>query len=188
MTPFEYLLLFAAVILGLAITDLAVSLHRLLSAGRRVRWDWLAPMAAIVAVLKILTQWWSWFGVGALATGLTFEMFLVVLPGGIMLFLLTATALPDDFGDKPVDLREHYAETSRRFWLLFFLHGALMAIVAAWAQVRIQGARLDLLSPAYLVLPLALVTAFVRNRWWHTAVMLGLIGVYLAQNAGRPLG
>lgn len=37
MSPFEYLLLLASVILGLAVSDLAMSTHRLLDAGRRVR-------------------------------------------------------------------------------------------------------------------------------------------------------
>ena len=38
MGAFEYLLLFAAVILGLAISDLAISLHLLLNAGKKVKW------------------------------------------------------------------------------------------------------------------------------------------------------
>jgi hypothetical protein len=187
VTPFEYLLLFAAVILGLAITDLAVSLHRLLSAGDRVRWDWLAPLAAIVAILKIVTQWWSWFGVGKLANGLTFEMFLLVLTSGILLFLLTATALPDDFGDKPVDLRAHYAATSRRYWILFLAQWLLATGVSIWAQVRIGGAHLNLLTPVWLIIPAALSLILIRNRWWHTIGLLGFIALYVSNYVGQPL-
>src|SRR5437667_5006187 len=60
MNPFEYLLLFAAIVLGLAISDLAISLHRLLNAAGRVRWGLLSPLAGIIAFLKIITQWWTW--------------------------------------------------------------------------------------------------------------------------------
>jgi hypothetical protein len=188
MTPFEYLLLFAAVILGLAITDLALSIHRLLSAGARVRWDWLAPLAALVAFLKIVTQWWSWFDVGRIANGLTFEMFLTVLVASILLFLLTATALPDDFGEKSIDLRDYYASVSRRFWLLFAAHWILITGVSLWAQVVIEKAQIDLVSPAWLVLPVALALAFTRNRVWHTIGLAGFVCVYFAQYAGHSLG
>jgi riboflavin transporter FmnP len=117
MSPFEYLLLFAAIILGLAIADLAMSIHRLLAAGARVSWDWLAPLAAFVVFLKIVTQWWTWYGASRIASGLTFEMFLAVLVASILLFLLTAVSLPDDFGERSIDLRDYYASVSRRFWL-----------------------------------------------------------------------
>jgi len=74
MGPFEYLLILAVVVLGLALSDLAMSVHRLLAAGKRVRWDWLAPLAALVAFLKIVTQWWVWFGAAGIAAHLTFGM------------------------------------------------------------------------------------------------------------------
>lgn len=79
MSPFEYLLLFAAVILGLAISELALASHRLVSASDRVEWDWLSPMAATVIFLKIVTQWWSWYAAQFFPGGLRFEMFIAVV-------------------------------------------------------------------------------------------------------------
>jgi len=187
MGPFEYLLLFAAIILGLATTDLATSLHRLLVAGARVRWDWLAPLAAVVAFLKIVTQWWTWFGVERIARGLTFEMFLGVLIGAVLLFLMAAAALPDETPEGPIDLRAHYAQVSRRYWVLFALHWTWTAMVSIWAQMQIEGARLDLRSPAYLIIPLALSLVFIRNRWWHTLCLAGLAVLYVGQFFGQPL-
>ena len=81
MAPFEYLLLFAAVVLGLAVCELAIGLNRLLAFGGAVKWDWLTPLAALLAFLKIVTQWWNWHGAVALAAGMTFEMYLLVLVG-----------------------------------------------------------------------------------------------------------
>jgi hypothetical protein len=187
VTPFEYLLLLAAIILGLAITDLAVSVHRLLAAGPRVRWDWLAPLAALVAFLKIVTQWWSWFDAQRIASGLTFEMFLTVLAAAVLLFLLAATALPDDFGEGQVDLRAHYATASRRYWLLFVAQWLLATAASLWAQVAVGKAHLDLVSPAWLVPLVAVSAAFTKNRWWHTAVLAGFIVVYIGQYLGHSL-
>jgi hypothetical protein len=188
LSAFEYLLLFAAVILGLAVCDLAVSIHRLLAARGRVRWDWLAPLAALVVFLKIVTQWWTFFNAGPLAKGLTFEMFLGVLVASVLLFLLAADALPDEVAEGPIDLRSHYASVQRRFWLLFAAQWLLLTAVSTWAQVAIEKARLDLASPAWLVLPVALLLAFWKNRWWHTVGLVGFTLVYLGQYFGQHLG
>ncbi|WP_372781002.1 hypothetical protein [Phenylobacterium sp.] len=183
--------MFAAVILGLAVSDLATSLHRLLGAGRRVRWDALAPLAAVVAFLKIVTQWWSWYATAQIARGLTFEMFLGVLVGVVMMFLLAAAALPDELGEGEVDLAAHYRSVSRRFWLLFSGELVLMIGVDIWAQMAIGHARFDprtLLAPVFAIIPAAIALAFVRNRWVHAIALLGLIGLYIAQFFGRSLG
>ena len=188
MGAFEYLLLFAAVILGLAVTDLAISLHKVLSAGNRVRWDLLAPLAGLVAFLKIVTQWWTWHAADRLAQGLTFEMFIGLLVGAVLLFLLAASALPDEIGkDEHVDLGAHYRSVSQRYWTLFLLHWLLMNGVSVWAQMQIEGARLNHLSPAYAVAPLALSLILIRGRLWHALCLLGLAGLYLSQFYGQTL-
>ena len=188
MGAFEYLLLLTAVILGLAVCDLAVSLHRLLAASGRVRWDWLAPLAALVAFLKIVSQWWTFFNAGPLAKGLTFEMFLGVLVSSVLLFLLAADALPDEVHEGWIDLRQHYATVRRRFWLLFAAQWLLLTAVSTWAQVAIEKAHLNLLSPAWLVLPAALLLALWKNRWWQTIGLIGFAAVYVAQYFGQHLG
>jgi hypothetical protein len=191
MGQFEYLLLFVSVIMGLAVSDLAISLNRLLDAGKRVRWDWLTPMAAAVAFLKIITQWWAWFGAKQIAAGLTFGMFLGLLIGGVLVFLMAAAALPDSVDEPIVDLRAHYARVSRRYWLLFAAHWTLLNGVGIWAQMQIEGARFTLLSPysaAYVLLPVSLVLAFVRNRWLHTLCLAALVVLYVVQFFGRGLG
>jgi hypothetical protein len=187
--PFEYLLVFLAIVLGLAVTDLCTSLNRLLDAGARVRWDWLSPLAAVVAFLMILTQWWSWFGAVQLAKGLTFEMFVLIVVAVVLLFLLAAASLPDAVEEGGVDLREYYPRVSRRYWLLFAAHYLAANAVTVWAQIQVQGARL---SPSLLfiaVFPIAAVgLAFVRVRLLHAACLVALIGIYVVQFAGHPLG
>ena len=59
MRPLEYLLLFQCIILGLAVGDLARSLHRLLTAGARVKWDWLAPLAALMILVSAAALLWK---------------------------------------------------------------------------------------------------------------------------------
>jgi hypothetical protein len=188
MGPFEYLLLFAAIILGLAVCDLALSLHRLLGAGARVKWDWIAPLAAVVAFLKIVTQWWGWFGVEKIAKRLTWEMFLGVLTATVLLFLLAAAALPDEApSEAEIDLAAHWTRVRRRYWILFLGHWLVLNGVSIWAQVQIEGARWNPLAPAYLLAPVIVSLIVVKNRWWQTACLAGLAALYVAQFFGQSL-
>jgi len=185
---FEYLLMFAAVILALAVGDVTVSLNRLLQAGKQVKWDWLAPMAAAVAFLKIVTQWWGWYGAEPMAAGITFGMFVGVLSGAVLLFLMAATTLPDGIEEAGVDLRKYYEEVHRRFWLLFAAHWVVATGVTIWIEVAVEGERFGLNTPVYLIVPVAVGLAFWWNRWVHTVGLAGFLLLYLGDSFGRVLG
>ena len=188
MRPLEYLLLFESIILGLAVGDLAKSLHRLLAAHSRVKWDWLAPLAALMILLKIVNHWWRWFGLEPIADRLTFEMFFGVLAATLLLYLISADTLPDEVPEGPIDLRVHYESVSRRLWILFVGHGVLSISIILWAAMRIEGVRPPIFSPDYLIAPAALSLLIVRARWWHAACLIGLSAFYAGQFFGRVLG
>jgi hypothetical protein len=188
MAPFDYLLVLASVILGLSACELAVGVNRLLGAWARVKWDWLAPLAATLVFLKLVTQWWTWHGAVAMASGITFEMYLAVLAGAVLLFMLASAALPNAAGgEESFDLRDHYLRVSRRFWTLFTLHFVIAVGTSIWIQMRIEHARFSLVSPAWLILPVALSLIFVRNRIWHGVALAALCLVYLVKFWGTTL-
>jgi hypothetical protein len=190
MSAFEFLLIFLTFILGLAVSDLCVSLNRLLEAGGNVRWDWLSPMAATVALLKIITQWWQWFGTERLAKGVTFEMFFLLVVGAMLLFLVAAAALPDRIGEAGIDLRAYYGQASRRFWLLFAAQYLVINAFNIWVQMDVGGARLGWTTAVVvIVIPLAAIgLAIARNRALHTIALGALTALYLVQLAGHRLG
>jgi hypothetical protein len=189
MSAFEFLLVFVTLILGLAVSDLCVSLNRLLEAGEKVRWDWLSPMAATVALLKICTLWWQWFGAARLAQGVTFDMFLLLVAGAVLVFLVAAAALPDRIEDAGIDLRVYYARSARRFWLLFGAQYLVVNVFDIWVQMDVGGARLDWTTASIAILPtVAIVLAIVRNRALHTIGLAVLIALYLLRLAGHRLG
>lgn len=187
MAPFEYLLLFASVILGLAACEIAIGVNRLLGAWGRIHWDWLAPLAALLTFLKLVTQWWAWHGAIPLAAGLTFEMYLAVLVGAMLLFLMAAASLPGPVSEEgKIDLRAHYERIERRFWILFTLHFIAAAGTSIWLQMAIGHARFAF-SPLFLLGLVGPVSILVRNRGWHTAALTGLCFFYLFQSFGRTL-
>jgi hypothetical protein len=188
VSPFEYLLTFAAIVLGLAVTDLAMGLSRLLHAGSRVTWGLLTPLAAIVVFLKIISQWWTWYAAQSMAQTASFEMFIVVMIGAVLLFLLAAALLPEvRAGTDRIDLPANFTYVQRRFWLLFVAHWVVMNGVSIWAEMQLQGARLDLMSPTYLIPIAALALVFIRQRWVQTVSMALLIIIYLTQFHGQNL-
>jgi hypothetical protein len=190
MAPFEYLLLFASVILGLAACELAIGLNRLLGAWNRLDWDWLAPLAGLLVFLKLVTQWWTWHGAVPLAAGITFEMYLAVLVGAVLLFMLAAAALPNPAGgEESIDLGAHYQRVRRRFWIVFGLHFIVAMGTTLWLQMAIRHANaVPLLGwLVWLMVPIAIALAFIRNRIFHTVALVLLCLLYLFQYWGQVL-
>jgi hypothetical protein len=190
MAPFEYLLLFASVILGLAACELAIGLNRLLGGWARVRWDWQAPLAGLLVFLKLVTQWWTWHGAVALAAGITFEMYLAVLVGAVLLFMLAAAAFPNPAGgEESVDLRVHYERVRRRFWIVFTLHFIVNVGTTLWLQIAIRHGDFVpwFVWLVWLMVPVSVSLAILRNRTWHMVALVALCLVYLVQFWGQTL-
>ena len=186
MGEFEYLLLFAAVVLGLAISDLAISLHRLLNRAQRVRWDGLSLMAAALAFERIVIQWWTWHAAASIVTGFTFGMFLGILVSATLLFLQAAVALPDGETDD-IDLKTYYAQTFRRYWLLFAAQWLTLNIVSTWAQHSIARAHISFMSPLLLIFPAAIALAFLPNRIVQALGLGSFLIFYTVALFGQPL-
>ncbi|HEY2750913.1 hypothetical protein [Phenylobacterium sp.] len=187
MRPLEYLLGLESIILALALGDLTRSLHRLLLAGDRVKWDFLSPLAAIMVLLKIVNHWWRWFRLERIANQLTFEMFLGVVAATVVLYLISAATLPDEVPTGPIDLRAHYTAVSRRLWILFLIQGLLTALVNSRAATQTGGSQFQTLAPYLVILPAALSLVVIRNRAWHTLCLIGLSAFYAFQYFGQVL-
>jgi hypothetical protein len=118
MSLVERVAVLVAIVLGLALTELGISFHRLMRAGRRVRWDWMSPALAVVMLLETVQFWWlsqAWY---ANATELRLLEFLPRLLLLLMIYLLAAAVLPDEVPERGISLRSFYVETSRYFWAL----------------------------------------------------------------------
>src|SRR5579862_3407752 len=175
MTPeiraFEYALGLFAVLIGLAIADVATSFHRLVRGRRPVKWDALALLAALYALLLAVGMWFDLWGVRQIAATRHFFFYLTLVAEFLVLYLLAAVSLPDEPGEQS-DLREHYTRHRRYFWglvalfqLSYFANG--MYFVGAQLR-RISGWELVFLANN-MVLPwvVALLLMSVRSRALH---------------------
>ena len=128
MTPeiraFEYATGLFAVLIGLAVVDLATSFHRLLRSSAPVRWDPLALMAALYALCLVVAMWFDLWGVRHFDATRGFLFYLTFIAEFLVLFLVAAASLPDQPAEG-ADLREYYARTRRYLWTLLVIFQAL---------------------------------------------------------------
>ncbi len=121
MTPemhaFEYSLGLFAVLIGLAVADVATSFHRLMRSRFPVTWDPLTLLAACYALCMAVGMWFDLWGVRHFAATRHFFFYVWLIAEMFVLFLIAAAALPDEVHAR-CDLSEHYAATRRYFWTL----------------------------------------------------------------------
>jgi len=172
----DRVLIFAGIIVGLAVADQLLSLHRLLKRRRSIVWDPLLLGVAGLVMLTLVQVWWTLADTRAIA--LTIGEFLPILFGLTLLFLLAAASLPDesDAGADGFDLRKYYGEHQRYLWTLYTVSGLSMVVMrylnprtAHFGFYSVHTA----IDATALVLMGSLIV--VRNRWWQGIVILALL-------------
>jgi hypothetical protein len=179
MSLVERVAVLVAIVLGLALAELGTSFHRLMRAGRRVRWDWMTPALAFVMLLETVQFWWlsqSWY---ANANELRLLDFLPRLLLLLVVYLLAAAVLPDEVPEDGIDLRAFYVETSRYFWALIVLLTLLIMvfIVPANGQADYYGGLAKHEALDAFALTLAGTAIIVRNIRVQQAAVLILVGL-----------
>ena len=191
MTPeiraFEYATGLFAVLIGLAVVDLATSFHRLLRSTTPVRWDPLALMAALYALCLVVAMWFDLWGVRHFDATRGFLFYLSFVAEFLVLFLVAAASLPDRPAEGP-DLREYYARTRRYLWTLLVIFQALYVADGVYfsrGDVGRFSPWVLLLLNVVMLLPLAIsvVLMLARSRRVHY-VGLSLLFVVLLLHYG----
>ena len=150
---------------------MATSLHRLLRNRRRVRWDWVAPLAALVILVELFNLWWTWrsFAGNSLADLAPYFVALVLL------FLTASATLPDEVPEAGIDLGHYFDENRSYFWSLYGLY--ILVWIGMWSIRDIAGGLSigDLpgkYSFDYPWIIAAFALVFIRPRWVSGAFLL----------------
>jgi uncharacterized membrane protein len=187
MTPeiraFEFALGLFSVLIGLAIADVATSFHRLMRAPGRVRWDPLALLAPLFALLITVGMWFDLWAVRNATSIRHFFLYLALVGCFFLLFLIAASSLPDE-ASGGTDLREFYQRNRRYFWSLV----ALFEITYVAFGIHFIGGVMDRLPRPVLAMILSqwavliaapLILTQVRSRAIHYAVIALLFAIVL---------
>lgn len=171
MGTFDYITVLVAVVVGLAIADQALSLHRLLRERHQVKWDWVSPLAAGLVLLELFNFWWLWRGFGGSTLGDVVPYFAAL----ILLFLTAAITFPDEVPQGGIDLGEYFDNNRAYFWTVY---GTYILIYIPLIMLR----RLDAGQPMSQVLqahyfdliciPVYFAMSRVKRRWISGVVMM----------------
>ena len=171
----EQALIFASIIVGVAVSDQILSLNRLLRADAPVRWHWAIPVTALLVLLTNVQIWWSL--AGDRPQKVSIGEFLPTLVQLIMVALLSAASLPDRVPAEGIDLEHYYDRHARYIWTLFALTLGWAEVVAFVAALTHDQSLIDLLgnrSIDLIAMGVMIALAFVR-RWWIAALCIGFL-------------
>jgi len=194
MSLFEFTFGLTAVILGLALTHMASSVHRLVMAGRRVRWAPEPVLLAGIIFLVIVSVWLGQWG-GRDRETTTIGLILLQVTKLLLPFLAAAFVLPETPpAEGPVDLYDHYDRT-RAFTfgaliaglLLFWLDGVVRWAVGdnpAREAITVWGV---LKAAPWAFVTLYALLIFVRRRWFNLLLLTGGLAYYAWQIVPRTL-
>lgn len=191
MRPFEYALVLISILMGLALADIVVSLHRLLRSQQRVRWDGRVLIATSLVMLEIVRMWFAQWTGRDLAIAVTFGAYLGEFIQILLLVLLAFASLPDHVAES-CDLRDFYERNRRYFWSVFAAYQAsyfaLWLMVFGGTQSTVGGA-VTPIDWVRMVGPLAVyvMLAFVRLRWLDYLAPLLIMMFYLLRYWNQSL-
>lgn len=184
----EQALVFASIIVGVAISDQIVSLHRLLRGGAPVKWHWAQPWFALLVLLLNVMIWWSVASQDA--ASLSIAQFLPTLVQLILLALLTIATLPDRISPEGVDLAEFYQDNRRYQWSLLAVALSWTLIIATIERTANGEAALAVLGDRVgdlVVLAIMVALAFIR-RWWIVGLGMALLSTGPLNWLSRTIG
>jgi len=174
MTEFEYAAVFYGILVALAIEAVAANFHRLLAAGKRVKWHWMAPATAVNASLVTLIEFWTlWLRRNEASGSYTFLLFLPFAISLVFMYLSAAATLPDEVPADGLNLRSFYFDNRAHYWGLvvgLFVFNVLLNVIDqfrfGWFAPTWQR-DLPQLAGALVAIGVAAPLTFVRNYWWH---------------------
>jgi hypothetical protein len=181
MSPFDYALGLVSMVVGLALADVAASLHRLLRQARLVRWDGRVVLCVVLVIITITGMWFEVWSIRSVKAVLSYPFYLSLLVEFMVLFLVCAACLPDE-PDESRDLRAFYESNRIYLWSLFALFQTSFFLHWIYfAALRMTNPGQMLLLGACVGFPLLLfvLLAIIRSRWFHYIALLALIAYRL---------
>ncbi|MGH8183519.1 MAG: hypothetical protein ACREPH_07665 [Rhodanobacteraceae bacterium] len=172
MDAFSYLSVLISIILGLAVTQTLQGFRGLMLARSRLHTYWPSIVWAILLLLIDVQAWWAMYNL-RFYRDWNFLGFAVVLSETIPLYLLAGLVFPDVGAEGKVDLRAHYFENHR--W--FFVLGILVIVASLLKNVVLYHKLPSPLDTGYqlLFLSTCAIAACTRREWLHKIVAVSAV-------------
>lgn len=174
MSGTDYILGLLAIVTGLAISDMIVSLHGLLINRRHVTWDWLPMMAAALVLLQIINTWrMLYVAFQGAFKGPPIWVFVLILIQNIGLYLAARASIPDRVTmGEPIDLRAYYDSVGRYLWSALALSYAMFLILSSLEPLFLGKMQFpNIFVHALLGFPVILALVIWPSRKLHRIVV-----------------
>ncbi|HEY5721070.1 MAG TPA: hypothetical protein VIT45_01985 [Allosphingosinicella sp.] len=111
-----------SIVVGLGLTELLLTFYQIVRARRRVKWDALPLVWALLILIGVVNYWWGIRAIMAQASGWTTGTFMLTMISPVFIFLACAAALPRVEPGAPVDMKAAYADERTAFFLFFLAY------------------------------------------------------------------
>ena len=174
MDFFNYVMVLASVIVGLAVAHLLQAVAKMVQQAERPRLYWVHLLWIALMFNNALFWWWWEFGLSRM-TRWTFELYVFVLYFAVLLYLICAVLVPASLGPY-ADFRAYYY--SRRRWLfglllLFSLFDLADSAVKGWTHLQSLG--WPYFTSVAVRSILLLIAMKTRNEKAHAVIVIAFI-------------
>jgi hypothetical protein len=191
MEAFDYAMGLVSIVVGIAMSDLAVSFHKLFRHRRTISWDARTLLAAALTFIVLFSMWFEIWSVHARPEILNYPFLLSMIVELVLLFLMATAVLPDE----PLpndDLAIFYDENARSIWTFFLLFQ--ISYVGHWLYFKLTSPSYDLHHilarlPAVLMVPVvaAVLLLVPQRRRLHLILIATLVLYWLVTYSGHSI-
>jgi hypothetical protein len=184
---FDYMAAFVTIVLAIALSDMLMSMHRLLVARDRVRWSAIPLGAALFIFLGLISEFFSIRIFANVATVPFAYLVLLVCVSGLISMAAFAV-LPDDVPPEGLSLWASYLKRRAQVYILLalglagdsarFIADAALSnkFRSAWAPANAQLYGIEIVEIGIFI-----VLAWRKERWVH-GVGVTLVLLLMMQN------
>jgi hypothetical protein len=190
LSPFDYALGLVSILVGLALADVAASVHRLLRQAWLVTWDGRVILCVVLVIITITGMWFEVWSIRNVKAVLSYPFYLSLFLEFMVLFLVCAACLPDEPAEA-CDLGAFYEANRIYLWLLFALFQT--SFLLHWiyfAGIHSTNYGRTILLGTWVAFPLLVfvLLATIRSRWFHYTALLVLIAYRVLNYWNQTLG
>ncbi len=165
MNKFSFLITFISLFVALGISDLLISLHKLLRIRKQVKWYWLLMLWAFIILLLVINMWFGiyhYFNMELINTSGGFFVFL--LP--IIFLLLASFAVLPDRPETNINLRDWYFNQKSYIFTLLLLN------FISFAVVKVIRNGFQVLIPLSVIITFLIALIFTKKQWVHITITI----------------
>ena len=171
-----------SIIIGLGLTEMFGNLLQLIRDRQRVRWDFLPLAWAATMFFLVLNYWWAvYLRIEGSQEARTAAEFGLLLAPALLLFLATASVLPEFGCNEDRDMRTHY-EAQRKVFILTF---AVYQVSTFTTALVVGSLGWNFVTLVRLVIFALLISMlFTKSRLWDwISVLTILVILFIRLNA-----